>query len=455
MDIKLVIVLLGAAASLFLFYKASSTLNIAKINVVSYICYLFFIQTYIGASIAYLGDLKHYTFNYVIDIDHVNVMFYCVLLTGILLPGVMVLLYKLFRVNIKECYEGYLKRPAELYFEKPAFFIVSGLSAFCLLLLVIFLAKIGYIPLFRLIKPPAGYNFGTERIRITNANVVNNYIKNVMILSFIPLLSYIAFTFAITVKKMRWVILTVVMVLASVIVKTYNFEKSPIMFYGFVFLFIWLYAKGRLSNKLTVSCLVLAGAVMIFMYGRMNYSVDLSHIDIYNGPFGRTIFTQVGTLTYHFDLFPQIFPFLDGRSFPKLILKLFHLGDSQLRSAKLVMDYYGAKHVFEGTGGVMNAFFIGEAYANFGFAGMTAGIVYLGALVAFVYRLFLKIEKNPLSIALFAVMTSKIALATQSGFVDFIYNADALFTVLLVVAVLYLSRYLTKRGGLKSAVKAK
>ena len=52
--IKIIVVVVGMALSIFLFRKAASTIDIGKINVISYIMYLFLAQTMIGASLVYL-----------------------------------------------------------------------------------------------------------------------------------------------------------------------------------------------------------------------------------------------------------------------------------------------------------------------------------------------------------------------------------------------------------------
>ena len=49
--LKICIAVVGFALSLFLFRKAASTIDIGKINVISYIMYLFLAQTMIGASL--------------------------------------------------------------------------------------------------------------------------------------------------------------------------------------------------------------------------------------------------------------------------------------------------------------------------------------------------------------------------------------------------------------------
>ena len=69
MMIKETVVVAGLILSLILFKKAAGTLNIGKINLISYTMYLFLLQTYIGASLVYLGDHKHYTMKYMQSLE--------------------------------------------------------------------------------------------------------------------------------------------------------------------------------------------------------------------------------------------------------------------------------------------------------------------------------------------------------------------------------------------------
>ncbi|OJU14510.1 MAG: hypothetical protein BGN88_07935 [Clostridiales bacterium 43-6] len=435
MLLKLLFVLIGSIISVSLFKKASTTLSLAKLNVISYIFYMFVMQTLIGGALVFLGDTGHYTFKYLTDFKSIDIMFISVMATAILLPMTIVLIYKICNINMKERYQNYLDSEVTIESEQIVFLFISAISFICLTLLLILLYKIGYIPAIKLIRAEAGFNFGTERIKISGLSVINNYVKNILILSFIPVMSYVAFVFALITKKSRWILLFVVLFCASVIVKTYNFEKSQVIFYLFVYLIIYTYVKGRISKKLIVSFMTVALVFILLIYYQMGYSLSFSKDDLYNGPIGRTIFTQVGTLTYNFDLFPSIFGFLNGRSLPNILLTLFHIDGDQLRSAKLLMEYYGSTHVFEGTGGVMNSLFIGESYANFGFIGMFFSIFYMGGLLSFFMWIFTKIKKNAIYIVLFAILTSKITLTIHGGFMDFIYNFDAIIITVLLVGI--------------------
>ncbi|MDU7337021.1 MAG: oligosaccharide repeat unit polymerase [Clostridium sp.] len=431
---KELVVVLGLIISLILFHKASATLNVGKINLLSYIMYLFLLQTYIGAALVYLGDRNHYTMKYITVSDSYDLMFYSVLLSAILFPLTIILLYRCFHVDIQQRYKSYLKKTVEVKHEQLAFYVLSGIGFICCVLLLLYIIKIGYFPLLRLVRTPAGFEFGVERQRISQIVIINSYVKNLLLGLFLPLLSYISFAYAVVLKKFWWWALTAVLVGSSIVSATINFEKSPVLFYLFVLLLILMYERGGISRRTVFGFGAVMALFVVFIYGRMGYSFTSGDSNFYNGPIGRTIFTQVGTLTMHFDLFPTIFPFLGGRSFSPTAMQLLGIEGGHVRSAKLVMDFYGSEKVYDGTGGVMNAFYIGEAYANFGFWGMVLSIVYMGVLLGLLFYAFTRLRKTPYQLALTAMLTSRLALTTQGGFVDFIYNFQVYVLLFLLVA---------------------
>lgn len=430
---KELIVVLGLFLSLFLFKKASATLNIGKINLISYTMYLFLLQTYVGASLVFLGDRKHYTMKYIMIDQSFDLMFFSVLLAALLFPLVILIFYKTCHIDIQQRYNGYLKKKVTVANERLAFYLISGIGLVCCLLLLIYIIKIGYFPLLRLVRTPAGFDFGVERQRISHIVIINSYVKNLLIGMFLPLLSYIAFAYAINLKKFWWWALTLVLTGAAIVSATINFEKSPLLFYLFVFLLVLMYTRGGISRRTVFGFGAAMAVFMAFVYIKMGYNFSSGDSNFYNGPIGRTLFTQVGTLVMHFDLFPTVFPFLGGRSLSPTVLALLGIKGDYLRSAKLVMDFYGSEKVYDGTGGVMNAFFIGEAYANFGFWGMVLSIVYMGLFMGLLFYVFTRLRKTPFNVAMTAMLTSRLALATQGGFVDFIYNFQTYLFLLLLV----------------------
>ena len=97
------------------------------------------------------------------------------------------------------------------------------------------------------------------------------------------------------------------------------------------------------------------------------------------------------------------------------------------------MEFFGSEAVYSGTAGVMSTFFLGESYANFGIPGIVFSIIWVALVIAAVFAFFLKFRKTPVTIAIFAYFSIYIPLTTQGGFFDFVYNANWIFIVLIMV----------------------
>lgn len=440
MTLKILLVTLGLTISTYLFKKAAGTLSIRKLNLISYTFYLFILQTYIGTSLVFLGDKQHYTINYILNNDTIPRTFFYVLLTAILFPSVIIILYKILKIDVRDSYSEYLKCDTNIDNEKLVFYIVLVFSSFSIILMILLFIKIGYIPLFKMIFTEQGFNFKTARINISNITIIHQYVKNILILSLIPVFSYISFVYAYKTRKIKWVLLFVTLAICSILTKTYNFAKTPVIFYLFTFVIVFVMLNDGIKRYFLYIIIGFLSGLIILFYKVMGYVLEFS---IHTGPISRLIFTQAGTLMYHFDFFPNHFPFLMGRSFSGTMLRILGSDLTPLRSAKLIMAFYGSRSVFEGTAGVMNALFIGEAYANFGSIGVLLSIVYVAILFGIIYYLFTKkLRKTALNVALFGILTGELASITQGGFFDFIYNANIIIIVLLFIFINYLSKYI-------------
>lgn len=431
------IIIISFLISGLLFKKAAGTLDIGKINIVSYTYFLFLLQTFIGISLIKLGYDKHYTLNYLIDRERaINTTFVVVMFVAITFPMIIWGSQKILGVNMSKAYTAYLEAKPEKVGSNIYYKGVGLISVALIVLLAGYLIKIGYVPLTKLIFAPRNFDFAHERIRIGNVYFIHPYITNLLILQGIPLLSYLSFAFALIEKEKRWYILAGVLFMASVITKTYKFSKAPLPFHLFVYVLICIYLCGGIKRGI----MVLVGAVMIVillgMYALTGATSSL--FDIYNGIWGRTLFSQVGTLSYVFDLFPKYISFLSGRSLSGNILRL--LGENpeeHLRSAKLIMDFYGSEKVYDGIAGVMNTVFVGEAYANWGWAGIVESIIWVGIVIALLSVIVVKMKKNAVSITFCAVITTKIGNTTQGGFCDFIYNIDLYMTIFIFLGLYF------------------
>ena len=129
--------------------------------------------------------------------------------------------------------------------------------------------KIGYIPAMKIVFSDSGLNYALERQRIEDIQLFGiSYIKNLVIIFGIPIVSYITFAFAWASKEFKWIALALVMFIASGITQTYDFSKSPMVFHLFVFMLIIIYFRKSVKNVVMVGFGLAMAAILIVKIGR-------------------------------------------------------------------------------------------------------------------------------------------------------------------------------------------
>lgn len=431
-----IVVIIVLGISIVLFSKTSGTLNPGKLNIVSYVFYIFMLQSFVGASLIALGFDQHYTLTYLLDAEKsIMTTVIMVWLTAILLPLFILIWQKVFRYNAKEVYSKFLSsRVEKVKRSKELESLFSIGVVVCLIISAGYLRQVGYIPILKLFSAPEGFSFATERVRISNISFIHPYISNITLFTIVPLMTYISFSYALSYKTGLWRMLFIICFVMSCICKTYKFEKTPLIFHFVIFVLIYIFYKGGIKFIHMVLFGMNLVLLLLLSYVATGYEGNL--LDIYNGPLGRTFFTEVGTLSYHFDLFPEVFGYLHGRSFSPSILTILGIGaERHIRSAKLVMAFYGSEKVYDGIAGVMNTLFIGEAYANWGCLGVMFGIVWVAFVISFFMWIVVKMKKTPSSMTLLAVMSVRMGSMLEGGFCDFVYSFDILFTSIALISV--------------------
>ncbi|MBQ1460141.1 MAG: oligosaccharide repeat unit polymerase [Oscillospiraceae bacterium] len=427
------IIVVALLYSLYFFYRASGTLNPGKLHIIQLTGLLFFLQTFVGTALIMLGLDRHYTLDKLADrAGTMQITFFVVMAFAVAFPLLLWLFLRLLRVDPRTDYARYLAE-TDVCRPRPVLFVLmAAAAAVCIALMALYFKRIGYVPLWRLFFHDAAFDTGLERNRISGLYIIHPYVTSIGIHLAIPLLAYFSFACALSEKKLKWYALAGVLLIAAGLVKTYNFAKSPVIPFLLVYLCIYIYHRGGIKTR----WLVLFGAfsLVVLVAAYVLQGSRLNMMDIYNGIWGRTFFTQVGTLSYNFELFPTYLPFLRGRSFNRIIMLLLHLPyGQQVRSARILMEFYGSEGVFNGTAGVMNSLFIGEAYANFGWIGLAVSVVWVAFFIAVIFAVVVKTRKSPAMVTLFAFFTVNAAFTTQGGFVDFVYNISWIITFAAMV----------------------
>ena len=145
--------------------------------------------------------------------------------------------------------------------------------------------------------------------------------------------------------------------------------------------------------------------------------------------------TQVAALFLHIKTFPILQPYLNGASLPTLVANFVGSGESWIRSGRIVMEFFNPEGVELGIAGVMNALFVGEAYANWGLIGVAIAPTVVALPFSFAVAILLRLKKTPLVITLHIALFILYIGSVQGGFVDYIYNAIAIILIIMFLFI--------------------
>lgn len=440
MVLNVLLIIMVVFCSYKLFRTAAGTLSFGKINIISYIYYLCILQCLCGAGLVSLGYNKHYMLDKLIfSTDSITSATFAIYFMMLVMPFFMIVVFKLFKFSPQYEYDKFLKEEIKEPSNNKIFVCIVIVVIIQAIALAILLYKIGYLPILKMFFHNSEFDLNIERQINSDIQIFGTpYVKGIIVLFGIPIISYITAAYALVNRELKWIVVAGVCFVMAFIIKTYDFSKSPLVFHFVVYLLIVIYYKGGIKNKFIL--LFGGGMVCILLVFYNLFGYEGSYLDIYNGILGRTLFTQFGTLCCHFDMFPGIFDYLDGKSLYPTILKLVGMDpETHIRSAQLVMDFYGSDHVYEGTAGVMNAVFIGEAYANWGYLGVFASVLWVGIFVALIFILIMKAKKTPATLAFLATATQLIGSMTQGGFVEFLYSSSLILLIVGFLILIYMN----------------
>jgi len=292
---------------------------------------------------------------------------------------------------------------------------------------------IGEIPFFNLFKGLDPKALARIRIDASREFQGNVYLRNIFAISLTPILSYIAYGYYKMTKSKKDLLWFFVMFISSVMINTYSLAKSPLLVYLISFILLKILIEKQVSYKFFMLLGVFIVAFLAFMYlkfmGSANSTDVVSLFTQFNqGILGRIFLSQGAGTFLSFDIFPDKHPFLGISSFSKLFSEIFSIDNSD-RSARIIMAIINPRAVEEGTAGVINTLFIGEAWANFGLAGALFSPIWVGFVIQWSYIILLRAAKNPVFLSLMVYLTYKWPVT--GGFNDFVYNAGIAMMLLV------------------------
>lgn len=436
MVLYILIWLIVLGFSIYFFKKASGTLSLTKLNLHSIIFYYsFLLSSFIGSLLIVLEIDESYIIAKLIFPEQsriIGFIFVCIVM--VLFPLVMFLVSKLLGFHAKKEFALYWNKEIDHGFtsrdkEKEFFWVFLGLTILSLGSIIYTFAHIKEVPIFALLNPSA--DLAVLRIEAKSGFTGNVFIRNIFAIALTPILSLIAYIYKVKTKELKWKILFFSLFVGAVLINIYDFQKSPVIFYLAMFLLVRMYiGKTRLNPKLL---LVLVGAVisyLLLMYSTLGVKDSDQFLSYSTGPIGRVILTQIAPMFVYVDRYDEVYPFLYEKGLPESILEIY--GVDPVRSARILMEDLFPEKVVEGTAGVLNTLYVGEAYATFGVAGVILGTIYIAAMIQILYIAFLRLPKHPVYISLFTFFIVNIPRALVGGFSDLLVNPIWILLTMIV-----------------------
>lgn len=417
-----------------LFSLASGSLSFKRLNLMSLSFYILLIFSIIGTCVIFSGFRNHYLLKKVSEdkFDYTSLfLFY----SFVALPLAIIIFNRLCGIkNYKTFFDIYINKNVVdvKKSEKSMIRILIVFTFIGLLALAYTFYKIGYIPILKVLTE----NVDSKVIRIQVGRDFSGIkiIRNIFALSMIPTLSFVAYIYYKILHKNAWKYLFIFLFFLSILCKTYNFEKAPIIIYLFQFYLIEIFLGNVKSIRKPIIYISMLGILFIIIYYTLT-DFKGSIFSISNGPFSRLLITQIATCYLHFQAFPNLHDFLKGSSFPTAVAWIFNSNESWIRSGRVIMEIFNKKGVNSGTAGVMNSIYIAEAYANFGIIGVIISPWIVAFIMTIISNFILIQRKTPMNVVLYLIVTYTFSNLLVGGFVDFFYNIGLLFTLFLLVGI--------------------
>ena len=421
--------------SFYIFRYTAGSMSLYKLNMISYNYYVqLIIYSFIGATLVALDLSDHYVINRFPNHDFRlmiwGIIAYAILSTGI---GMMLFQKSFFHISNKLIRKSLLNYHLEWQrnTSQHDFYILLTFS-------LIAMTGVAYT-YYCLEKLPWLYfligavNEAAEaRIQAGRHFAGIEYIKNILALGLTPILCYVAYCYKLRYKDIRFKALFCILFISSVMILIYNSEKAPILMFFIGFLMLDVLLKGRIKRSYFIATGGLVFALVIGMYMLLGTDADV-FLSINSGPLGRIFQSQVEGMYVHFYIFPDIYPFLDGAGLPGSIATLLGF-DKHLDSARIAMEYMRPAAIANDTAGVINTLFVGEAWANFGWIGVTIAPFIVGVYWNFLYVIFTHyLPKHPFFMGLYAYTCLHFPLT--GGFISLFINPGYWGLAILIVAM--------------------
>lgn len=442
----IIISILCSVASIDLFRRACGSMSLLKLNTVSYVFYVQIVTSGLVASVLLVIGVLDYHPDVAIISNEVKMEAWIWTMYSILMmPFGMLLLNKFLNVNGREAFDKFLKAPIQIRgtLERNKIALLL-LSLFAIAVLAYILISTKDIPLYTLVVEGDTKQASIDRIssRRNFGGII--YIKNLLGLIVVPVISYYSYILLRVFKTRYFFFFFLVNLVVGVLMVSHDIQKAPIAFFILGFAIVEVFIAKGISIRTFLIFLILPVALILLGYSMTANRGVFDQLLRFNSAFyGRTFVIGYYGFPLSLELFPDVITTQTHTVGIPSFLRSADAGEIQ-ESARLLKMYMHPETIKAGTGNLYSGFYMGEAWANYGYAGLVIAPLIVGFVIQSVHLFVLHHKKNPWLLAFYAGITVKWVVG--AGFVNFLFLKLLIWPLLLFAGTNYLlSLYLKQK----------
>lgn len=424
-----------------LFKKAAGSMQLTKLNMISWVFYFnLVIQSFFAAVMVVNKVDDHYMIDKLYNQNLSRLYgWLAVMYTMLTMPIGMIFVNLFFKGKMSVLMRDYAKKPIISIFSKQDSYVRFPLYILCVLSILSILYVFSCLPEIPILKAIKGNASALElaglRADVSRGFTGNSLIKNILGVALTPILTFVFYGYYKKTKSKQDLVVFSIMFFFSFLILTYNLEKSRFVFFLLGFMFLKILIDGAIQKKVLIYFGSATMILIVVAYLKVAKSNDILWLfSNYNsGILGRIFLSQAGGTYLMFDYFPRVYDFIGVNSLSTVLSNIFDL-DHSVRAARLVM--LKANPHFAESSGVVNSLFIGEAWANFGIIGVIIAPLYVGVVIQTLFRLLLSLKKTPIILALLTFFSYNSSIT--GGINDYFYNMGY-FILVTIIVITYLA----------------
>jgi oligosaccharide repeat unit polymerase len=413
--------------SVLLFRRVDGSMSLLKLNTISYVFYFQIITSaFVGSIFLATGAIDYHPYAKPIS-DWVKIESWMwVMYSIVIMPLAMLAFNYIVRIRPLYGFKNYLKKDIDLPKNNKTnviILLIMILTSVSILTFIFF--KLERVPLFTLLIDGDAKQAAIDRVSVRYNLGWLDYVKNLFGLMMIPIFTYYSYIIAQVKKKWYYYLMCFILVVTSALMLTFDTQKAPLAFFVLGFLILQTF----ISKGIPIRYFLMFGILPILLL-LVAYQLTSNHnaITLFFNPtsafYGRVFLSGYFGFPLSLEFFPEVInqpTYYSG--FPSFVLRFLDIENTE--SARLVMKQMNPEGVKAGTANLFSGYYLGEAYANYGYLGLIISPVIVGGVVQVVHNYLLMNKKDPLILAFYAFITVKWLLG--AGVVSFLYLKIILF----------------------------